>query len=107
MSSLIKGGIQNEDPAMTKSRVFSLLPGFKEWIEQTQLFATIRKFAGSGIIIEGLPDSMRLHLTGISKIEKAEDLPIELIQQFFINSPFINHTNNDTTKENPRVEWRT
>ena len=83
-----EGGIQKPKDPIMKDRVFESLPGFKEWIEQTSLFSTIKRFAGSGLIIQGLPDSLRLQLNGISNVQAAEDLPIELIQQFYSNSPW-------------------
>ncbi len=63
---------------------------FKEWIENTPLFGAIKVHAGTGLIIESLPHGLSLQLNGIGKIEKAEDLPIEMIKEFFINSPFYN-----------------
>lgn len=90
---------EDKNPADNVSRVFQSTPGFKEWIEQTSLFNTIKRFAGTGIIIEGIPDGLRLQLNGISKVEKAEDLPIEMIIQFFNNSPwYCNVTHNETIK---------
>lgn len=88
MYDIIKGGIQDQDPTVAKSRVFQSIPGFKEWIEQTSLFNTIKRFAGTGLIIEGIPNGLSLQLNGISNIQSAEDLPIELLIEFYLNSPF-------------------
>ena len=79
---------ENKNPMDKVHRVFQSIPGFKEWIEQTTLFSHISRFAGTGLIIEGIPDGLRLQLNGISKVETAYDLPIEMIVQFFGNSPY-------------------
>lgn len=69
---------------------FDLSLRFKEWIENTPLFGAIKVHAGTGLIIESLPHGLSLELNRVAKIEKAEDLPIEMIKEFFINSPFYN-----------------
>lgn len=84
-----EGGISDLKNPIITNRVFESIPGFKEWIENTSLFSTIKRFAGSGIIIEGIPDGLRLQLNGISDINVAEDLPVELLLEFYLNSPFI------------------
>ncbi len=80
--------IKNKNNDFQVAAIFNSIPGFKEWIERTQLFSTISRFAGTGLIIEGIPDILRLQLNGIPRVETAEDLPIELIQHFYNNSPF-------------------
>jgi hypothetical protein len=61
---------------------------FKEWVEKTPLFNAIKNNAGTGLIIE-LPEyDTRFKLDGVSKVEKAEELPIEILQEFWRNSPF-------------------
>jgi hypothetical protein len=89
MHDLIKGGIPNLENPIVKDRVFQSIPGFKEWIEQTSLFQNIKRFAGTGIIIEGIPNGLRLQLNGISKVDTANDLPIEMIIEFYNNSPWL------------------
>jgi len=99
MHDLIKGGIQDQKDPVVKDRVFQSIPGFKEWIEQTSLFCTIQQLAGTGATILGIPDGLQLHMTGISNVQNAEDLPIELIMEFFKNSPWYEYEYNTTQKE--------
>lgn len=94
----------------TNNKLKGIKQDFKEWIEQTQLFLAIKQHAGTGLIIESLPYGLQIQLNGISKVEKAEDLPIEFIQNFYENSPFytdntytqkqINLNNESTSEEN-------
>lgn len=73
---------------ITKEEFFNRLPEFKEWVEQTHLFTTIKQMVGTGVRIDMYEYQQSLELTGVIKIEKVEDLPIELLWQFYINSPF-------------------
>lgn len=61
---------------------------FKNYIENTVVFRDICRLVGSGVIMEGLADNLKLKLDKVVRVEKAEDLPIELIQHFYENSPF-------------------
>ncbi len=89
----------SRDPILEKDRVFNSIPGFKEWIEQTSLFNTIKMHVGSGIRIDLIPNNASYILNKGGKVEKAEDLPIEMIVEFFINSPYYcNKTNFDNIK---------
>lgn len=66
----------------------------KLWIENTQLFAVIKYHTTSGGMggvmprIRGVDPPLQLSLQQGIVIEKAEDLPIEIIEEFWRNSPF-------------------
>lgn len=72
---------------------------FKTWVEQTKLFQTIVVHSGTGVEIEGIDenDSIRLTLSN-RKITTFEELPKELLEQFFIHSPWY-----DALKNNFRI----
>ena len=74
----------------TKEKIFKTAPEFKTWIEQTSLFDAIKKDAVyKGTVRTHKEDGsidMELDLNGVI-IEVAEDLPIELIVQFYNNYP--------------------
>ena len=89
MKNQKEGGILIPKDPIVKDRVFTALPRFKEWIEQTSLFNTISRFAGTGMEIYGIPNDMKLKLNGTSNVQVAEDLPMELILEFLKNSPFM------------------
>lgn len=89
--------LENDPEFMKKLRIYTiqalfltLNPGLKEWIANTSLFDTIRRFAGrTDVRIDVLPDDMCLQLSQNGMIvEKPEDLPPELIQHFYEKSPF-------------------
>jgi hypothetical protein len=67
---------------------------FKEWVENTQLFSVIKEeshtFRGVNTRIQANDGTLALSLEPGVVIEKAEDLPKELLIQFYINSPFYN-----------------
>ena len=68
---------------------------FKEWVEDTALFDAIKKGTNDarnaliGYRIE-TPD-MTLTLARDRIVNKFEDLPIEIVKQFYINSPWFNN----------------
>lgn len=91
-------------------KFFQTKPDFKAWIENTSLFHALKADRG-GVIrlhaedgdIDG--EIFRNHII----IEKAEDLPIEMIQQFYINSPWYDNTSTeinliDYEHSNKRIE---
>jgi len=66
---------------------------FLQWVEGTALFDAIKHLSGKRpedlVIIEALTDkeSMSIQLNG-TKIEKATDLPKEILLKFWQNSPW-------------------
>lgn len=64
---------------------------FVAWVENTSLFHAI-KSDPYGTEIVAQDGSFRLELTG--KVEKAEQLPIPVLYNFYINSPFFNKGDN-------------
>ena len=77
-----------------KNLLITKLAGFKDWVEQTSLFAALSNDFGETIRCHDIDGniSMEFERNGIP-INVAEDLPIELLIEFFINSPFFNETN--------------
>jgi hypothetical protein len=79
----------------------------KEWIEDTRLFAFLQwetnNVGWHGVLPtlfaadENRP--MTLALQPGVVINRAEDLPIELIEEFYINSPFYKGENNNNLKQ--------
>lgn len=72
--------------------IFSRIIGFKEWIEDTSLFHSIVNNP-LAMEIKAIDNSISLKPTG-KKVEKAEDLPVELILEFYRNSPYYTINNN-------------
>jgi len=75
--------------------IFARIPELKGWIEQTQLFTTIkagleqaRKQKLSYYIIQSNEITLKLNI--YTQIDKVEDLPVELIGVFYRNSPYYN-----------------
>ena len=78
---------------------FVQVPDFKAWIEQTALFHAIVNDVGGTIRLHG-PDG---EVTGEfarngRTIKAAEELPIEVLYEFYINSPF--YTQEDDNNRN-------
>jgi len=71
----------------------------KHWIEHTKLFTTIKVHTNSGgrfgvmPMIVGVDPQLELSLQPGVVINVAEDLPIEIIEEFYRNSPFYKQTN--------------
>lgn len=72
--------------------LFQLAPDFKTWVEQTSLFDSIknRKKVIGVDFYEIRAKEITIRLKDNVIVNKAEDLPIELIENFYINSPFYN-----------------
>lgn len=73
---------------------FDLRKDFKAWIEQTQLFHAIVNDAKMGAEIRWTDKDKNLQSLQLNgrQINKAEDLPIELIKNFYLNSPYVGDT---------------
>lgn len=81
--------------------ILDTLPEFRIWIEQTSLFDTIKRFTNPEMI-DGKPvismfsninvqldiEDLNINLLRHAHVQTAYDLPIELVQQFYQNSPF-------------------
>lgn len=64
---------------------------FKRWVENTKLFQTIVAHSGTGVEIYGFDENIELRLVlSSTKITTFEELPKELLKEFFINSPWYN-----------------
>lgn len=81
--------------------ILDALPDFKVWIEQTSLFDTIKRLTNpemidgkpvismfSNVNVNLLTEDLNMNLLRNTNVKTAYDLPIELIQQFYQNSPF-------------------
>lgn len=80
-----------------KEKLFWWHPWFKVWIESTSLFQAIvmgtrdsKSFPPIERSVEYIQngESFRLTFNTDIEIKKAEDLPIEIIQKFYENSPY-------------------
>ncbi len=92
----------DKDPIVLKDRVFSSIHGFKEWIENTQLFQVLKQESNNPNNF-GVPvirsEVISLNLNNNIKVNSATDLPIEMIEEFFRNSPYYcDKTNYDNFK---------
>jgi hypothetical protein len=71
------------------NQLFIDIPEFKEWIENTSLFHALRDDIGGTIRLHGeAGDIVGEIMRNCTSINKAEDLPIPMIQNFFENSPW-------------------
>ena len=69
---------------------------FKQWVENTALFQSILQHSGNpAASIEAADKSIRLDLS-FKKIHNFEELPTELLLEFYKNSPWNN--NNESIK---------
>lgn len=84
----------DKDPIVLKDRVFSSIPDFKEWIENTQLFQVLKQESNNPSNF-GVPtirsEQISIGLNSGIKVDTAYDLPIEVIFEFFLNSPYYNN----------------
>lgn len=79
---------------------FSAVPEFKAWIENTSLFHALVNDVGGVIRGHGEDGSVVFEMSrGFHIIHKAEDLPIEMIMNFYENSPFYKQSSQDQTKQ--------
>lgn len=81
--------------------ILDALPELRVWIEQTKLFNAIKELTNTQIIngkpvvsmFDGIPvtlvsESINMNLVRNVSIKTPYDLPIELVEQFYQNSPF-------------------
>lgn len=72
--------------------LFSKVPEFKEWVEKTCLFNKLvyeTNHKPVGVDFHRIQsDEISIDLREGIKINKAEDLPVQLLREFFLNSPF-------------------
>lgn len=72
-------------------KIFKTHPDFKEWIEGTELFVKIMQ--GLEMLRNKQVDYYRMEANGFSfnlivaDVKSAEDLPIEVIEEFYNNYP--------------------
>ena len=74
----------------------------KQWIEDTKLFAVIKAYTtgeagGGGVMprIIGVDPPLSLSLIPGVIINVAEDLPVEIIMEFYRNSPYYTQEQQD------------
>jgi len=75
------------------------LPKFKEWLENTQLFNVIKEESNShgmmGISPTIVGKGIQLQLEPGVVVNRMEDLPLEMVMEFFRNSPFYANSDNN------------
>lgn len=74
--------------------LFKALPEFRAWIRTTKLFNALIEYSGRPeVTLVGFEDQLNpeimMQLSGIH-VSEPEDLPYELVIEFFRNSPFCN-----------------
>lgn len=95
--------------------VFMMFPGFREWIDQTKLFTSIKEmtscvmrhydssikaFDATGLVIE-------LQISKDKVVKIPDDLPLSLVENFFLNSPFKDTNPTFTNKHtNNILSWK-
>lgn len=82
----------------TVKDILDYLPKFREWIETTKLYNVIKEesnpstafFSNAEIDVNLVSLEIQMQLKRGRLISTPYDLPIELIKQFYMNSPFFN-----------------
>lgn len=72
---------------------------FKKWVEDTKLFAVIKHHTQNGGFLPEIRSAkISLSLKAGVVVNKMEDLPQELILEFFLNSPFYHERDTNTNR---------